>query len=155
MLLFVQFPIVFDFLLCAFNFFAPIFHHRSFFRAFDDFPFEFLRALIFHHLLNMVIQFFLGIYFIRRFYDHISLDIELGKVKFEVVLVSNHTLAQIFFQLILKISGDGMLKKLAPIDPLCWINHQHSFYYIFDHFWNFVRKYHWLFSDLLQQINDV
>ncbi len=51
------------------------------------------RRFMFHHMLDMRIEFLFCIDFIRRLNNHISFDVELRKVEFKILFIAMYALS--------------------------------------------------------------
>lgn len=112
-------------------------------------------CLLLHHLFDVVVQLLLCVYFIRRFNDHVRLDVKFGQIELEIVFVPNKTLPKVFLQFVFEVSCDWVFEQFVPVDSLCRINHQHPPNHILDDFGNFAGERDRLLSNFLQQVNDV
>lgn len=110
---------------------------------------------VLHHLLDVGVELLLSVDLVGCLDHHVGLDVELGQIKLELVLVAVDALPQVVVDFVLQVGGDGVAEQVLPLDALGRVHHQHLSYHVFDGRGELVGKGEGLFPDAHQQVDDV
>ena len=82
------------------------------------------RLLLVHHIVGVVINILLLLYFVRMVHHHICFEIKFRCIQLEIFSLL-HTLLQLPLPLVLEVADNRVREKILPLDSLVGIDSEH------------------------------
>lgn len=121
----------------------------------DDGSIVGLFFLTLDDVLDVGIKFLLGADFVDVLDDLVGLDVELGHVEGQFLLLAEHAHLHVLLYALLQQPSHWVLEQLVPLDPLQRVHHQHPPNHVLNVRVHLVWKHHRLLLYTLQEVNDV